>query len=144
MSAKETLTAFMEHNFTKYSFPLVIKSDNGTAFRNELMACFSKYAGFRNAYVPPYNAQANGMAEQSVGRITRSLVSHTTQEFSNWPAMLPIVTFALKLHSSFVFGHTHHHSSHSKKDIQSLYRVRKFAFARDYRDRTRIRGFVGV
>eukprot|EP00965_Chrysotila_dentata_P013813 458427-Pleurochrysis_carterae.AAC.1 len=74
ISAEETLTALMEHVFTKYSFPMVIKSDNGTAFRNELnMAHFAKYAGFRNAYVLPYNAQANGMAEQSVGRITRLL-----------------------------------------------------------------------
>eukprot|EP00965_Chrysotila_dentata_P083148 2742678-Pleurochrysis_carterae.AAC.1 len=71
MAAEETLMALLEHVFTKYSFPLVIKSDNGTAFRNELMACFSKYVGFRNAYVLLYNAQANGMAEQIVGRITR-------------------------------------------------------------------------
>eukprot|EP00965_Chrysotila_dentata_P233015 6199333-Pleurochrysis_carterae.AAC.2 len=94
ISAEETLTALMEHVFTKYSFPMVIKSDNGTAFRNELMAYFAKYAGFRNAYVLPYNAQANGMAEQSVGRITRLLVRHT-QQFANWPATLPMVTFAL-------------------------------------------------
>eukprot|EP00965_Chrysotila_dentata_P057475 1906729-Pleurochrysis_carterae.AAC.1 len=73
LSAEETLTALMEHVFTKYSFPMVIKSDNGTAFRNELMAHLAKHAGFRNAYVLPNNAQANGMAEQSVGRITRLL-----------------------------------------------------------------------
>eukprot|EP00965_Chrysotila_dentata_P252403 6210656-Pleurochrysis_carterae.AAC.6 len=29
------------------------------------MACFSKYAGFRNADVLPYSAQAYGMAEQT-------------------------------------------------------------------------------
>eukprot|EP00965_Chrysotila_dentata_P141853 4688547-Pleurochrysis_carterae.AAC.1 len=69
---------------------MVIKSDNGTAFRNELMARFAKYAGFRNAYVLPYNALANGMAEQSVGRITRLLARHT-QQFANWPATLPMV-----------------------------------------------------
>eukprot|EP00965_Chrysotila_dentata_P018415 612634-Pleurochrysis_carterae.AAC.1 len=50
-SAEETLTALMEHVFTKYSFPVVIKSDNKTALRNELMAYFAKYAGFRNLYV---------------------------------------------------------------------------------------------
>eukprot|EP00965_Chrysotila_dentata_P025692 853608-Pleurochrysis_carterae.AAC.1 len=76
MSAEETLTALMEHVFTKYSFQMVIKSDNGTAFRNELMAYFVKYA------------------EQSVERITRLLVKHT-QQFANWPATLPMVTFAL-------------------------------------------------
>eukprot|EP00965_Chrysotila_dentata_P035143 1169342-Pleurochrysis_carterae.AAC.2 len=94
MSAEETLTDLMEHVFIKYSFPLVFKSDKGTAFRNELMAHFSKYAGFRNAYVLHYNAQANGMAKQSVGRITRLLVRHT-QQFVDWPATLPMVTFAL-------------------------------------------------
>eukprot|EP00965_Chrysotila_dentata_P103965 3432940-Pleurochrysis_carterae.AAC.1 len=71
LSAEETLTALMEHVFTKYSLPMVIKSDNETAFRNELVAHFAKYAGLRNAYGFPYNAQAHGMAEQSVGRITR-------------------------------------------------------------------------
>eukprot|EP00965_Chrysotila_dentata_P080168 2645044-Pleurochrysis_carterae.AAC.2 len=79
----------MEHVFTKYSFPLVIKSDNGTVFRNELMACVSKDAGFRNAYVLPNNVQGNGTADQSVGRITRPLVRHT-QQFANWPSTLPI------------------------------------------------------
>eukprot|EP00965_Chrysotila_dentata_P010307 335416-Pleurochrysis_carterae.AAC.1 len=68
---------------------MVIKSDNGTAFRNELMAHFAKYACFRNAYVLLYHAQAKGMAKQSVGRFTRLLVRHT-QQFANWPATLPM------------------------------------------------------
>eukprot|EP00965_Chrysotila_dentata_P196953 6177909-Pleurochrysis_carterae.AAC.4 len=95
MSAEETLTALMQQVFAKYSFPSAIKSsDNEIAFRNELIAYFSKFAGFRNAYVLPYNAQANDMAEQSVGRIARLTVEHT-QQFSNWSATLPMVTFAL-------------------------------------------------
>eukprot|EP00965_Chrysotila_dentata_P125288 4142030-Pleurochrysis_carterae.AAC.1 len=35
-SAEETLSILMNHVITKYSFPMVIKSDNGSAFRNEL------------------------------------------------------------------------------------------------------------
>eukprot|EP00965_Chrysotila_dentata_P215790 6189004-Pleurochrysis_carterae.AAC.1 len=107
-SAEETLTSLMKHAFTKYSFPMVIKSDNGSAFRNELMAYFAKYAGFWNAYALPYNAQANGMAEQSIRRITRLLVRHTQQQFANWPATsLPMVTFALNCTDHLSLGTSH-------------------------------------
>eukprot|EP00965_Chrysotila_dentata_P125919 4161832-Pleurochrysis_carterae.AAC.1 len=61
-SAKETLTLLMTNVFTKYSFPLVIKSDNESAFRNEITSAFAKYAGLRRAFVLPYDAPANGMA----------------------------------------------------------------------------------
>eukprot|EP00965_Chrysotila_dentata_P097186 3212088-Pleurochrysis_carterae.AAC.1 len=60
----------MTHDFTKYSFPIVIKSDNGSAFRNEITSAFAKYAGLRRACVLPYSAPANGMAEQAVARIS--------------------------------------------------------------------------
>eukprot|EP00965_Chrysotila_dentata_P191397 6174501-Pleurochrysis_carterae.AAC.1 len=36
-SAEETSTILMTHIFKKYSFPMVIKSDNGSAFRNEII-----------------------------------------------------------------------------------------------------------
>eukprot|EP00965_Chrysotila_dentata_P054636 1813865-Pleurochrysis_carterae.AAC.1 len=59
-SAEETLTLLMTQVFTKYSFPMVIKSDNGSAFRNEITSVFAQYAGLRRAFVLPYNAPANG------------------------------------------------------------------------------------
>eukprot|EP00965_Chrysotila_dentata_P025668 852469-Pleurochrysis_carterae.AAC.1 len=68
-SAEETLSILMNHVITKYSCPMVIKSDHGSAFRNELTRAFAKYAGLRRAFVLPYNAPANGMAEQAVARI---------------------------------------------------------------------------
>eukprot|EP00965_Chrysotila_dentata_P256428 6212535-Pleurochrysis_carterae.AAC.3 len=73
-------------------------------FKTSLWPVFdSKYAGFRNAYVLPYTAQANGMAEQSVGRITRLLARHT-QQFASWPSTLPMVTFALNCTDHFSLG----------------------------------------
>eukprot|EP00965_Chrysotila_dentata_P116829 3861436-Pleurochrysis_carterae.AAC.2 len=83
-SAEETLWILMSHVITKYSFPMVIKSDNGSAFRNELTRAFAKHAGLRRAFVFPYDAPANGMAEQAVRRIARLLVRQT-QQFWNWP-----------------------------------------------------------
>eukprot|EP00965_Chrysotila_dentata_P027108 900058-Pleurochrysis_carterae.AAC.1 len=73
---------------------MVIKFDNGSAFRNEITSAFAKYAGLRRAFVLPYNAPANGMAEQAVAHISRLLVRHT-QQFRNLPDRLPMVTFAL-------------------------------------------------
>eukprot|EP00965_Chrysotila_dentata_P164438 5429406-Pleurochrysis_carterae.AAC.2 len=73
---------------------MVIKSDNTSAFRNELTRAFAMYAGLRRAFVLPYNAPANGMAEQAVARIARLLVRHT-QQFHSWPDISPMVAFAL-------------------------------------------------
>eukprot|EP00965_Chrysotila_dentata_P126411 4178590-Pleurochrysis_carterae.AAC.1 len=56
---------------------MVVKSDNGTAFRNELLSKFAEYAGLRRASVLPSNAPVNGMAERAVARIARLLVRHT-------------------------------------------------------------------
>eukprot|EP00965_Chrysotila_dentata_P124087 4101264-Pleurochrysis_carterae.AAC.1 len=93
-SAEETFSILMNHVITKYSFLMVIKSDNGSAFCNELTRAFAKYAGLRRACVLPYNALANGMAEQAVARIARLLVRHT-QQFRNWPDTLPMEAFVL-------------------------------------------------
>eukprot|EP00965_Chrysotila_dentata_P150594 4975142-Pleurochrysis_carterae.AAC.1 len=71
--AEETLSILMNHVITKILLSMVIKSDSGSAFRNELTRAFAKYAGLRRAFVPPYNAPANGMAEQAVARIARLL-----------------------------------------------------------------------
>eukprot|EP00965_Chrysotila_dentata_P152713 5047339-Pleurochrysis_carterae.AAC.1 len=65
-----------------------------SVFRNEIPSAFASYAGLRRAFVFPYNAPANGMAEQAVARTSRLLVRHT-QQFRNWPDTLPMVTFAL-------------------------------------------------
>eukprot|EP00965_Chrysotila_dentata_P149106 4924579-Pleurochrysis_carterae.AAC.1 len=55
----------------KNSCPMIIKFDNCTAFRNELTRKFAEYADLRRAFVVPYHAPANGMAEQSVARTAR-------------------------------------------------------------------------
>eukprot|EP00965_Chrysotila_dentata_P034463 1146784-Pleurochrysis_carterae.AAC.1 len=73
---------------------MVMKSNNGSAFRNEITSAFAKHAGLRRAFVLPYNAPANGMAEQTVARISRPSVQHT-QQFRNWPDTLPMMTFTL-------------------------------------------------
>eukprot|EP00965_Chrysotila_dentata_P159776 5278923-Pleurochrysis_carterae.AAC.1 len=57
-SAEEAYTILMTHDFTKYSIPMVIKSDKGSAFRYETTSKFAEYAGLRRVFVLPYNAPA--------------------------------------------------------------------------------------
>eukprot|EP00965_Chrysotila_dentata_P241989 6204628-Pleurochrysis_carterae.AAC.1 len=84
MSAKETLTALMEQVFTKYSFPLVIKSDNGTAFRNELMACFQSTRDFGTLTSYPKTLRQMGWRSRALvvlrvcwsGRLSSSRIGH--------------------------------------------------------------------
>eukprot|EP00965_Chrysotila_dentata_P255509 6212245-Pleurochrysis_carterae.AAC.2 len=47
-SAEKTLATLMNHVLTTYTFQMVIQSDNGTAFRNELTSKFAEYAGLRS------------------------------------------------------------------------------------------------
>eukprot|EP00965_Chrysotila_dentata_P034542 1149568-Pleurochrysis_carterae.AAC.1 len=57
----------MNHVLTKYTFLVVIKSGNSSAFRNELASRLTKYAGLRRASVLPYNALASGAHCSLVG-----------------------------------------------------------------------------
>eukprot|EP00965_Chrysotila_dentata_P058208 1930021-Pleurochrysis_carterae.AAC.6 len=48
---------------------MVIKSDNGTAFRNERTSKFADYAGLRRAFVFPYNAPAHSLNRKARRRL---------------------------------------------------------------------------
>ena len=74
----------MSRVFCVFGFPLVMVSDNGSAFRNSLSTAMAKYFGYRHVFILPYNAQANGMAEASVKRIKLLLDRHT-EGYAEWP-----------------------------------------------------------
>eukprot|EP00965_Chrysotila_dentata_P229604 6197284-Pleurochrysis_carterae.AAC.1 len=96
ISVEDTISGLaMEHVFTKHFFPLVIKSDNGIAFRNELMACFPKETDFRNAYVLLYNAHTDKRYGGAERWSHYTFLGKAYSAFRYWPSTLPIVTFAL-------------------------------------------------
>lgn len=80
----------MDRVFSIFGCPLVIISDNGRAFANNLMKASEALYGFRWIYVMPNTPQANGLAEAAVKKLKIILDRHTT-EYQNW---LPIISMA--------------------------------------------------
>ena len=89
-TAEETLRVLMSQVFAVFGCPLVIISDNGTAFANELMKASTQLYGYRWIFVMPHTPQANGLAEAAVKKLKIILDRHTN-EYANW---LPIVPMA--------------------------------------------------
>ena len=86
----DTLRAMIDHVFSIFGCPLVIISDNGTAFANKLMAASQELFGFRWIFVMPHTPQANGLAEAAVKKL-KLIFDRQTKEYINW---LPIVPLA--------------------------------------------------
>ena len=92
-TAESTVQALVKHVFSLYSMPSVVRSDNGPEFQG-LTEEFAKYAGYRHIHVLPYNAAANGRAENAVKRVSELLYKHCLL-MDNWADTLPMVCFAL-------------------------------------------------
>ena len=89
-TADETLRALLAKVFCVFGNPAVMVTDNGPSFISGLMAAASKFYGYRHVHIMPYNAQANGVAESSVGRI-KALLDRHCKEHREWHKVLPIL-----------------------------------------------------
>lgn len=110
-TAEETLKTLTARVFAVFGYPLVLVSDNGPAFRNELMQHMSKFFGFRHCPILPYNAQANGAAEASVKRIKLLLDRHC-KGYVDWHKILPLAQLQLN---------THVHTGHQMSPYAALF-----------------------
>ena len=82
-----TLSALKTHVFDVFGPPLVIVSDNGSAFANKLMAAMERLYGYRQVFVMPHSPQANGLAESAVKKLKIILDRHT-HEYTHWKPLL--------------------------------------------------------
>ena len=78
-----TLQALKDRVFSVFGYPLVIISDNGSAFANKLIKASERLYGFRQVFVMPHTPQANGLAETAVKKLKLILDRHTT-DYCNW------------------------------------------------------------
>ena len=90
-TGEETLRVLMSQVFAIFGCPLVVISDNGTAFANELMRASAQLYGYRWIFVMPHTPQANGLAEAAVKKLKIILDRHTNEYANYW---LPIVPMA--------------------------------------------------
>ena len=93
-TAEETMRVLISEVFSVFGCPLVIISDNGTAFANKLMAANSKLFGYRWIFVMPHTPQANGLAEAAVKKL-KILLDRHTKEYQNWLPKIKIIQMAV-------------------------------------------------
>ena len=86
-----TFRALHDHVFSIFGYPLVIVSDNGTAFANKLMAASEKLFGYRQIFVKPHTPQANGLAEAAVKKF-KLIIDRHTKEYEGWSKLAPMAT----------------------------------------------------
>jgi hypothetical protein len=86
--------ALLEHVFKYFGIPKRIIVDNGTEFRNNLMAEMANYLGYRKVHVLPYSPQANGLAEAAVKRV-KLLLDKNTVRYRDWHKSLPMFMLLL-------------------------------------------------
>jgi hypothetical protein len=91
-SAEEVAKALWDI-FTLMGFPKIIQSDNGTEFRNQILAAWSKFGLFEHRMGTPYHPRANGMVERANGDIIRMLKALCVGKTTAWCQFLPTVQF---------------------------------------------------
>ena len=94
VTAEETLKVLHGRVYSIFGTPLVLVSDNGPAFIHSMTQAASSLLGYRHIHVLPYNAQANGIAESSVGRI-KKLLDRQTDGYQQWHILLPTLQLLL-------------------------------------------------
>jgi hypothetical protein len=83
--------------FLKYGIPEVLKTDNGTEFRNGTMRALEHMLKIRASYTCPYHPQANGKAESRNKTIYDLLVALCKDREDNhrrWDEFLPAAAWA--------------------------------------------------
>ena len=85
---KDTFEALVSHVFAYFGVPLVIVSDNGTAFANKLMKASEALFGYRQVFVLPHTPQANGLAEAAVKKLKLVFDRHT-RDYHGWHLLCP-------------------------------------------------------
>ena len=83
--------------FLRYGIPEVLKTDNGTEFRNGTMRALEYPLKIRASYTCPYHPQANGKAEvrnKTIYDLLVALFKNKEDNHRRWDDFLPAAAWA--------------------------------------------------
>ena len=105
ITSERICTALMSV-FTKYGFPTIILSDNGTQFVSQLTQSFNKILEISQIFSARYHPQSNGCIERLNQTIKQMLKKVTIDNPNEWDVYLPMVLFAYRstVHQSTGFS----------------------------------------
>ena len=82
--------------FTRFGFPEIILSDNGTQFRSQITAAFTHMLNITQTFAARYRPQANGAVERANQSIKTMLRKVVNDKQAEWDRFLPLVLFAYR------------------------------------------------
>ena len=91
--AKVIARFFLKRILLRYGIVQEVVTDNGPSFCKEFAELLKRY-GIHHIKISAYNSQANGVVERGHFNIREALVKLCDGNLSQWPLMVPAVTFA--------------------------------------------------
>ncbi|MEZ0209074.1 MAG: RNase H-like domain-containing protein [Candidatus Paceibacterota bacterium] len=83
--------------FCEVGFPQIVQSDNGSEFRNSLVAELSRLAEVSHRFTTPYHPRGNGSAESGVKRVKEIIRKKLQGAHALWRDFLPMVQYGANL-----------------------------------------------
>ena len=117
--------------FTIIGVPRVLQSDNGTEFKNEIVAALTRLEGIEHRFISPYNPRADGKVERSVKTVKETVNKLMLGATCYWHLHLPFVQYAYnnKVQSltgstpfSLMFGRSANSSTNYEFDEEGMLR----------------------
>jgi transposase InsO family protein len=90
----ETIARALWKIFTIIGVPRILQSDNGSEFKNELVAALTKLNGVEHRFIAPYNPRADGKVERSVKTVKDTVNKLMYGADCHWHLHLPFVQYA--------------------------------------------------
>jgi transposase InsO family protein len=92
--------------FTDFGIPKILQSDNGSEFKNSVIAKMKELFGFKHRFATAYYPQSNGSAEAMVKATKNLLKKRVNGDYSEWCLHIPSIQVALNTKV-----HRRHHST---------------------------------
>ena len=93
-TAETTAESLFNDFFCKFGVPIVLVSDQGTHFRNNLMTNLSLLIGYNHIYSTPYHPQSNGIVERFNNTFISQISKLQNSDRNDWDEFLQAVVFA--------------------------------------------------
>jgi transposase InsO family protein len=94
----------VDNLFSRFGPPLVLSSDRGTHFINDLVRQLSQLYGIQQSFSPAYSPWVNGSVERANGSIVSRIRAFALERPLDWDLFLQPVLFAMRSTASPAIG----------------------------------------
>jgi hypothetical protein len=81
----ETIASELWSIFCLIGIPIILQSDNGPEFTNDILRALIKLTGIEHRFISPYNPRADGKVERSIGTVTSIIKKLLNGTEMYWP-----------------------------------------------------------